>query len=360
MKFKTALKIVQLITSHSLPYYYYRFILDKPILPRYLLLGLTYKCNSKCRMCSIWKKENYNGEMSLYEIMSIFENKEFWKELRKVAFTGGEPFIRKDIVEIVDIMRRNCRKLRSICFNTNGFLIDSVYQNTLLMCNRLDPKISLSVLLSLDGIGDTHNKIRGVPKAFSLVSQNIERLLSIKEKYPNFSVSANCVLQPSNVKEADTLREFCVAQGIGISFTFPMIGDDFFCNEEARDQLSFSNDELTKIKELYLSIPWSYENYHFIQYIEGKRRTQACVAGYADLYIDPYGNVFPCNYLGKSFGNIKNSPIEQIWYSNEASKVRRDLPLFPLCKNCVQNCDSECISIVDCIAHYKSYLQNHW
>lgn len=359
-KFMTTLGILKSTTLHSLPYYCYRFILNRPILPRYLLLGLTYKCNSRCKMCSIWKKKDFSDEMSSSEIVSIFENKEFWKELRKVSFTGGEPFIRKDIPDIVDVLNKNCHRLGNITFNTNGFLVDSIYQGALLIRDKLDSKISLGFSLSLDGIGETHNEIRGLPKAFSLVSKSIEELLTIKEKYPNFSVSANCVLQPSNVEAIDAIQKFCATHGIGISFTFPIVGDDFFCNGEAGEQLIFSDKELAKIKQLYLSLPWSYANYHFIKYIEGRRRTQACVAGYADLYIDPDGNVFPCNYLGESFGNIKESPIEQIWYSNKASMVRKNLPHLPLCKNCVQNCDSACISLVDKISYYRSYFQRHW
>ncbi len=360
MKFKTALGIIKSTALHSLPYYYCRFILNQPILPRYLLLGITYRCNSKCEMCAIWKKNDFRGEISLSEIKAIFTNKKFWKKLRTVSFTGGEPFIRKDIPEIIDVLTKGCCGLKSIGFNTNGFLVGALYQNALLIRSRLDPKISLNVSLSLDGIADTHNKIRGIPQAFSLVSESIERLLLIKQKYANFSVSANCVLQPANIKDIDALREFGMERGIRIAFTFPKVGDDFFCNEEIKGRLAFSDSELAKIRQLYLSLPWSYANYHYIRYTQGEKRTQACVAGYADLFIDPAGFIFPCNYLGKSIGNIKDSPIEQIWYSEKASKIRRNLPRFPLCDDCVQDCDNECVSLVDKLAYYRSYLEGHW
>ena len=97
---------------------FYNKILTNDVIK--LNISVTDRCNMRCRTCRIWKKNKINSsEMNLKDFENIFKkfNKTCW-----LSLTGGEPFLRKDLYEIVDISLKECKNLHTISIPTNGFL----------------------------------------------------------------------------------------------------------------------------------------------------------------------------------------------------------------------------------------------
>ena len=183
-KLKILLKILQ--------YKYCRFFSLCPPFPLNLTISLDYKCNSRCLTCNIWKKEVI--PFSLEEYKALFANmgKVLW-----VTFSGGEPFLRKDLVEICTSFYLECRP-SFINIPTNGilykripFMIEEIAGN----CSEAE----IIVNLSLDQWGEEHDRIRQVPGNFEKAIKTYEALRKLS--IPNLTMGIHTVISRYNVKD---------------------------------------------------------------------------------------------------------------------------------------------------------------
>ncbi|MCK5252009.1 MAG: radical SAM protein, partial [Thermoplasmata archaeon] len=123
--------------------------------PKFLIYQTTVRCNSKCRMCNIWQMEP-GDELTLQEFDRLLMDP-FMKGIRWVNLTGGEPFLRKDLPEMIDILAKRCPKLEIIAIPTNGFLPDRIEKAVERSIDLLeDTDVLLSVTVSIDGVGEQH------------------------------------------------------------------------------------------------------------------------------------------------------------------------------------------------------------
>jgi MoaA/NifB/PqqE/SkfB family radical SAM enzyme len=189
------------------------------ILPSFLTLSVNNYCNQRCKTCNIWKNnqiEEKKRELKLNEIERIFSQfpKIFW-----LTITGGEPFLRRDLVEIVKVAYEKS-KVNVLTITTNGSLpdiIDKDVKEILKRCKNL----TLIVNVSVDGDRRLHEKIRGVEGSFNKVVETIEKLKNIRSR--RIIVGINSVISIFNVGKLYNLLnvirklspdsfDFCVAQ----------------------------------------------------------------------------------------------------------------------------------------------------
>jgi len=119
-----------------------------PVLPRTFCLAVTYKCNGKCTMCNLWKvyRENpklVKEELSLSEIQNFLSDREFFKDLDFVYLSGGEPFLREDLPEIVKSIHE-CNPTCIVYVATNGFLTDNIIKTTKEIFDELKKSVTIS------------------------------------------------------------------------------------------------------------------------------------------------------------------------------------------------------------------------
>ena len=122
-----------------------------PVSPTHAIVAVTDRCNARCRMCDIWKKGR-TEEMpaEAYERLPA--------SLREINVTGGEPLLRNDLGEVIEAMRGRCPQAR-IVLSTNGLLPDKLQA----LLGRVK---DIAVRISVDGIGDLHDRIRGIGGAY--------------------------------------------------------------------------------------------------------------------------------------------------------------------------------------------------
>jgi MoaA/NifB/PqqE/SkfB family radical SAM enzyme len=169
------------------------------LLPLNLTVSLTYRCNSRCKTCNIYQKKV--SEFTLAEFEKTFKSIgtiPFW-----LTMSGGEPFLRKDIVEICKSAYENCRP-KIINIPTNGILCD-VILDKVDQITQNSPYAEIIVNLSIDEIGEKHDGIRNVKRNFEKVSETFNRLKKLSS--PNLTVGIHSVISKYNVKNFQKVYE---------------------------------------------------------------------------------------------------------------------------------------------------------
>lgn len=167
----------------------------KPGEPRYLVLFITSRCNARCRMCFNHENlaRNGEGDLTLAELDRIAEQ---WPGLTQLTLSGGEPFLRDDLVEVVEVFVRRAGA-KQVSIPTNAILTERVASATAEMLKRL-PGLPLNLYLSVDEIGETHDQIRQVPGAFAAVMKTAKRLGELRSRHRALRVGATVVLMNQN------------------------------------------------------------------------------------------------------------------------------------------------------------------
>lgn len=329
------------------PFYrfYARFNSPK-LLPLDYNIMLTYSCNSRCKTCFIWKVYQKNPELKQKELKTSEYDKIFssiGKNILWVTLGGGEPFLRKDLVKICRSLYQNCSPLM-VHLLTNATLPKIISKKTEQILRECDfPYIKIN--LSLDAIGDLHDRIRGRPGNFKTFLLTYKELQKLKLKFPNLKIGIHSTLSRYNFSTFLHLYDFIkrlrpdtfmfeIAQerqeflNLGIK---PIIitSSLFSLIEEVKDKIK--NDYLFKrrglIKLLYLLSLYYYTSLKNI--LKKKSFPFSCYAGIASVQINPFGDVWPCAVLGNqfSFGNLRdyNYNFRRLFFSKRVEKIKRIL-----------------------------------
>ena len=273
-----------------------------PVLNRNLLccnFAITYRCNSRCSNCNIWKIKEYGKELTADEIVNFFNE----SKIDQVAITGGEPFLRTDLREILEGL--SCKKV----INTNGLMPEAIERT--IKGLELD-----AVSISLDGTEKTHDKIRGIRGAFKKAIKSIEIL-----KENRIDVTASFTITTENYNEI--LKTFKLAQNLGCRFSMrPALNSFYYKNLEKR--FSFTADMIDEIERQIGKMLKYYTRFgkgrffmeNIPNYLRNPRKIIPCVAGRKQFFLDPYGNVYPCAFVGQKLGNVKENKIDKILSKN--------------------------------------------
>lgn len=299
--------------------------LRKPVKPLFINFIVTYICNSKCIMCDIWKKydkdndrfkKNIADELTLNDISGFVKrNKGFLSDIKSIGFTGGEAFLRKDIVEIIKVVRSELPGV-DIGVQTNGLLPDLIREK---MADILKFYPNFKIAVSLDGVGALHDEVRGIKGAYTkaLTTIGFARELGIS------GITCGMTLTPANFNK---IREVAKqVEALGCEFScFLAENCEYFGNPDGKKQ--FTPEQLRIIAEQLRDFQYHYFMDNLRRQIAGEsKRALPCYSGYTSYVIDPYGDVHPCILRNESFGNIKDKALKDMVTNNRAWKMRRKL-----------------------------------
>lgn len=297
--------------------------------PKSLILSVTNRCNAKCKMCEFWKEKNVI-EPSLEQIDNLFSNK-ILQDLESISLTGGEPFLREDLPQIVDIIRKH---FPDICIDivTNGFLEDRIL-------NLLERFQNIGLGISLDGIGKTHDLQRGIKGAYK---KTIHTIQTIKRKYPNQRLAIKFTITPWNYQELTEVYNLCKKLNLYLQFK-PVEIAIHYTNLQSQQKLEFSEEQIKSITNQVQEIHKDYiseEKYQDAKFIKAipefltnKQLNIECKAPFESLFVMHNNDVYSCIHLDK-IGNLREKNLEKIWNSKEANKIRR-IVLEKKCPKCL-------------------------
>lgn len=303
------------------------------MLPINITLSPSPKCNSRCLTCNIWmKREN---ELSIDEwdkTLASLGEAPYW-----FTISGGEPLMFPKIVELAQLAYKHC-KPGIINIPTNGILNSGPDRVRAIL--ESCPDSQLIINLSLDGVGEKHDFIRGVAGNFEKFEERLEQYLELRREFPNFVVGIHSVVSVFSVGHLDELIAYADQSGA-----------DQFITEIAEPRV--------ELDTVGLPITPSPEQYaaaidQLIEYVNGKqfsgvaKITEAfrveyyklvkkildeqdqvidCYAGWASAQIYADGTVWPCCVRADNLGNLRdhNYDFAEIWFGEQIKEVRRSI-----------------------------------
>ena len=211
-------------------------------------IAVTNKCNSRCVMCNIWKSKISETELDTCDFIKLF-SAPYFKSLVDISISGGEPFLRQDLKELVQGIRTQLPNLQHLWVNTNGLLPTRV-------CDFWNDIYGMTqneyLCLSLDGTKEIHNKIRGV----SAYNSAIKTLQMCRQKFPKLNVVLSATVSPINADISNLRHIKSIAEDNRCSYTFRFANnnDTYYHNCAANFQLTQKQtDDIIKFAEQYKS-----------------------------------------------------------------------------------------------------------
>jgi len=321
-----------------------------PMNPIGISIAVTGRCNSHCIMCNIWKieKENpdlINREMTVDEILRYL-SEPYMRNLVEIDLTGGEPYLRDDLEAIVNaivdlkIKYGILKKFRTIIVPSNGFLTDKILTTQERILTRLNGTgIEFVPVSSLDGIGKTHDMIRGTKGAFEKQKNTIDGMLELRNSYSSFFFPMmKSTIMHANIDELDELFDFAFQRQIFPIISSVIISKKRFRNEKFRAQLELTREDQKKIAAFYENGKFEFDFYYnkiFNTIIFGKKQW-TCTALYDYVFIDYDKKIYPCPIQDACVGDLGMSTMTQILTSRKALEIRKKVGEMDLCQCCTE------------------------
>ena len=313
--------------------------------PRFLTHTVTFTCNARCIMCDSWKKSG-KDDLTIDEIARIYGE---LPRMDAVRLTGGEPFVRKDLGEITDVAERELRPL-FLHITTNGFLSDRIVE----YCEQRSKKTRLQVLVSVDGVGQKHDQVRGHSQAWARAIETLERLAPRRQEL-NLSLAVNQTIVDAEgaahyPKLRDALEHLDVRNHVVMAYdrsaTYSVESSVDVAPTEIGQFHTFGDFSETEIRALLDEVerdleklPWSdrVAKRYYVRGIrarllgEGRLRNPRCVALRSHLRIFPNGDVPTCQFNSRVVGNLREESFEDLWKSATAREQRDWVDRCPGC-----------------------------
>ena len=318
--------------------------------PRFLTYIVTFSCNARCIMCDSWQKEPEN-ELNFDEIDTIISQ---LPRMDGVRLSGGEPFTRHDLTQIAQCIQERLRPM-FLHITTNGFLTKRIVQ----FCEERSKEIPLYLLLSIDGMKDKHNHVRGRDAAWDLTTRTL-KTLAPRQKELRLKLLVNqTIVDVEGLEQYRELRDFLRPLGIhnnvvmayDTSATYNLSREVNVAPTGIGEFTTFGNFSSQHLERLLSLVECDARDYPLLTrlgkqyYLNGIRHrllnqeaspNPSCVALSSHLRIFPDGSVPTCQFNTGTIGNLREQRFEELWYS-DALKTQRNW--VRQCPGCWAECE---------------------
>ncbi|MEO5377691.1 MAG: radical SAM protein [Magnetococcus sp. DMHC-6] len=313
--------------------------------PLTLTFSVTSACQSRCLTCHIGQRFADNpqivaNDLTLTEIETIFAH---LGEVYFLNISGGEPFMRSDLPQIIELACRYLRP-RLIHIPTNALLprrcADMTEAILAIMDRELSSHAVLTIKPSVDGVGEEHDRLRGVAGNFVALEETLERLLILQKVYPRLHVDVGTVISVYNQDRLVGLSEWVHARGIGSyrheiaeeRFEFlnrgegiaPLVEDYIYLIRQFQADIVANIGTKSSVTRMTEAVRLVYYDVA-LAILQTRRQVISCYAGLSNIHLNYDGEVWPCCVLGgdRSFGNVRREGIHVLLRGSQAKNVRR-------------------------------------
>jgi MoaA/NifB/PqqE/SkfB family radical SAM enzyme len=296
--------------------------------PPFLILFINSICNQKCEHCFYWRNLNRKDDLTKEEIFALSRS---LGRIENLNLSGGEPFLRPEFGEICrQFIQHN--KVRQIYVPTNGYFTDKTVKQVTETLKEKDLELFVAEI-SLDGLGEFHNKFRGSPGAFDKAMQTYDALAKLQESDPRLRIHSISTATAVNMDEIRRLTSYLFDRCPKMDHqNLAMIRGD-------RKNPSLQGPSLEQYKQLYeyvrrLWAPRETGRYGsvvepMLQWAKSKtaasqQQVVPCRAGILNAVVYSNGDVSVCENH-PPLGNLREKSFWDIWKSAEADALRKSI-----------------------------------
>lgn len=295
----------------------YGLFQQTPEVPLLLIFDVTTRCDLACLHCSddVWG--DHRSDLSLDEIRTFSVG---LGEIERIGIGGGEPFLRKDLVEICKLFADN-NKVDTIFIPSNGFATNSILATIRKILDQC-PHVKLKIMLSLDGFEETHDQLRDRPGSFKKLMNTAHQIKDLSKNYPKLSLgSFNSTINNRNFKELPLLAKF-LREEFQVDLTFSILCGtprDTTLKVPSKEELEETLDGLLNVPEASLFERMRNKVYRDVMLRSNFEDKQIvpCRAGSLAGLVYANGEVHACQFL-PSMGNVRKKSFKEIWNSPKA------------------------------------------
>jgi MoaA/NifB/PqqE/SkfB family radical SAM enzyme len=304
-------------------------------------------------MCDSWKIKR-GVELSPDEVRRVFDK---LGRLDVVRLTGGEPFLRTDFAEVTSAVV-SASQPRVLHVTTNG----SFPERVLRFADGFEQPDRLRLMVSVDGLPNTHDLNRGRAVTFAKVLETVEGLLKLRAKGVHVSVN-HTIISRQSLADAHDVKRLFKRMGVDVHWVLAysdsaMYGitrrgacaDDLAGFEgyplhpdlEHAESKRFVDAELTRLSDFSDAVTRWAKNYYMrglserLAGVKQPKPKPKCVALRSHLRLLPDGSVVVCQFNTKSVGNLLEQPLETLWH---APGTKRQRDWVDACRGCWAECE---------------------
>lgn len=304
--------------------------------PLFLTVFVTARCGLNCGHC-FYREELQQGDASREMTLAEYDRMTAaLPNFPKLIITGGEPFLRKDLKDIATFFYENRSRARQITIPTAGYHTDRIVE---LVEHLLLPRkdLILEIQLSIDGVGEKHDKIRG-KGSFDKLMRTYRALRPIQDENEGLRIRFNYTFSRATQEQFAETHEYVTGELGNPHFDMVLVRratiDDNFAGQVDiglyRQATKLLQDqEMKKAKgslfKQLLAQRVGVERDIIAHHHKNERVMTNCTAGTLTAIISEEGEVRPCEILDTSFGNLReyDFDFEAIWHNGLADAHRR-------------------------------------
>lgn len=305
------MKILKYIYSYVLTN-----VLHIRLKPRVIQFPITGRCNSKCSTCNVWKEKD-KSEVNIEELKEALKSK-YFNKVESVGINGGEPFLHSNIEGVISTLLL-LNKINSIYIISNGLLTTRILENleiTKKLCEQKKVKVYLTI--SIDGIKDVHDKVRGIEGAFDKAFNTINIINENKQKYCD-SLTVGYTISNGNV--FDMVESEVVFKKNKLKSNFHLaVPNKRIGTFSSADYSVLKNPRSKMLAKEFFYSRFKYEkgfrnkmvyflNYYYLKN-DGKARISDCEYLLRDITIDQKLDLFLCATASDKVGSLKENSLD--------------------------------------------------
>jgi len=285
-------------------------------------LIVTYRCNAKCYMCHTWKHPSKKDEEFSPDLVNKIPD-----GLKFINITGGEPLLRDDLDQIIKIA---LTKTKRLVISTNGYFTKKIIK----LAKKYDNQIGIRI--SIEGLPAANDELRGIKNGFDHGLRTLVSLHDMGLKDIGFGITV------SDRNAIDMIELYRLAESMNLEFATAVTHNSFYFHKDDNTfmETEMIAGEFEKIakKLLQSNKPknWfrAYFNMGLAHKVRGGERPLPCEVGTDVFFLDPHGNILPCNGSDEPMimGNLHEQSFDEIWNSPKADEIRKQV------KDCQKQC----------------------
>lgn len=293
---------------------------------------ITRKCNLSCKHCGIGSSNEKRPELATEEVIRFLSQN---PQMQIFSISGGEPFIRDDLTDIVFSVFENLPNLLLFSINTNGWITERIVKLAEKTVKSIPQACRFYIAVSSDGPESIHNEIRCNADSFRRKEKTIAELRKISAKNPQFKVRHNINVNPWNSDSILDYIEECENKGDDVIVSMYSASPHYSHSSEHFEKFKLFKEKLLGNENLLQRLRQRgtfLSNRFLIQatdFYTSENRTQPlpCFSLKGSLIVESWGDVRPCINYPVNLGNVRDYDfdLKQIVSAKEVDRVRETI-----------------------------------